>query len=139
MFRFNRLLCGLVVCGTVAVAFGAAVKIKAFTPVGNGAIESPDGDGMAILNYHPGNDTTEIQFAITDFRPNTVYGVKLESDFGGFSAPEAIATNVVGNGTYHHTIPFDRTGNPSVTIYVWDGDTNTIFDVSADEIRATGN
>ncbi|UCC29161.1 MAG: hypothetical protein JSU86_13275 [Phycisphaerales bacterium] len=142
MFRFNRLVCVLLVGTCVGVAFAAAVKIKAFTPEGvNGLAENPYCDGMAVLNHHPGNNATEVQVAVTDFLPDTVYGVMLEAGgfCGGFSNPEAFMTNANGNGHYHHSVPYDCSQAPVITIYRWDGDVNSIWDVSEDEIRAVGS
>lgn len=142
MSRFNRLVCVLLVGSCVGVAFAAAVKIKAFTAEGvNGLAENPYCDGMAVLNHHAGNNSTEVQVAVTDFLPDTVYGVKLEADgfCGGFSNPEAFMSNANGNGHYHHSVPYDCTQAPVITIYRWDGDVNSIWDVSEEEIRAVGS
>ena len=140
MFKFNRLVCVLLVGTCVGVAFAAAVKIKAFTPAGPGLIDNPDCDGMAILNYHPGNNATELQVAVTDFLPDTLYGLKLEAGgiCGGFSNPEAFMTNVNGNGHYHHSAPYDCTEAPVITIYIWDGEIGSEWDVTVGEIRAVG-
>lgn len=117
---------------------GGPVKIKAFIPEGPGITENNDGDGLAILNFKQNRNETQFEIAITDFLPNTVYGVKLDSDLGGFSSPTAITTNSCGSGRFDFKLPFDRTSNPIVYIYRWDGDTDTVDDVSDDEIRASG-
>ena len=112
MFKFNRLVCVLLVCSLVGVALAKAVKIKAFDWV---HVENPDGDGMAIANYHPGNTNTEITAAITDFLPNTDYYLAVEPGLSG--AP--VTTNVAGNATTHAFTGFDICITGGVTFTVW--------------------
>ena len=103
MFKFNRIVWVLALGVVVSMAYGAALKIKDLVPVGLGAIESPDADGMAIMNYHPGHTDTEVQIAVTDLLPNTDYRVAVVPGIlGGY-----ITTNVSGNGHYHGTISTD--------------------------------
>jgi hypothetical protein len=126
------------------------VKIKAITPY-NG--ESSDADGMAILNYHNGNNLTEVQVAITDFTPGVTYGVVVSgvNDFGDrqrcFDYSAAITANPAGNGAFHGTCPSgegDLSADPIVIIYVDDGDQRFGGDWSAPdpetdyEIRGIG-
>lgn len=103
MFKFNRLVCVLLVCAVVAVAYGKAIKIKAISPVGLGVIENPDADGMAVLNYHQGNNSTESTVAITDFLPDTEYGITVVALGGGATT---VTTNAAGNANWHAV--FDR-------------------------------
>ena len=58
MIKFRRLVCLALVCAMVGVAYGAATKIGSFCPR-NG--ENPSADGMAILNYVPGDNRTIVQ------------------------------------------------------------------------------
>ncbi|MCH8807106.1 MAG: hypothetical protein IH986_13595 [Planctomycetes bacterium] len=75
----KRLAIAVVACACVAVAFGAARKIKLFVP--NPIFESADADGMAILNFIPGgntgNERTSFQLILSDFQPNTDYDLLL--------------------------------------------------------------
>ncbi len=136
----SSMYCAFLVLLCAAVTFGAAVKVRAIPAAGvNGLAENPDADGMAILNYHSGNNATEVQVIISDFLPNTTYGVKVEGGISGFSDPIAITTNAKGNGNYHNSTNFDITTNATVTIYIWDGDIDSIFEISADELRAEGS
>ena len=122
MFRFNRLALMLGVCAWVGIALGAAIKIKSLTPIGEGVAESPDGDGMAIMNYHQGNNATEITVAITDFLPNTDYFVTVNPGIIRASLP----TNSSGNANTHESIDFDICKyEPEVCVFIWrddDGD-----------------
>jgi hypothetical protein len=116
MFKFNRLVCMLAVCAVVGVAFGAALKIKAITPVGDGVTENPDGDGMVIMNYHPGHDQTEITAAITDFVPDRDYKVSV---IPGLTF--SVTTNPAGNANDHGFFNGDicEYNEYGVTVVVW--------------------
>jgi hypothetical protein len=71
MFKFRRLVCLALVCALVGVAYGAAVKIRSFTPF---APEPATADGIGILNYtSPVDDRTLIQIVLNGFTPNTIY------------------------------------------------------------------
>jgi len=121
MSRFHRIVWVLAVCACAGVAFGAAIKIKALTLTAVGEAESPEGDGMAIMNYNQGNEQTEVTVAITDFMPDTNYQISV--DYGIYAAP--VTTNASGNANYHGTITFDVCAyEPEVCVYVWidDGD-----------------
>ena len=97
MFKFNRLVCVLLVGSCVAIAYGKAVKVTGLTPV---SPESADADGMAILNYHPGHDRTEVQVALTGFEVYTDYEVLVS---GAGVVNLIITTNAAGNGSGHKT------------------------------------
>ena len=134
MFRFNRLVCVLAVCAVVGVAFGAAVKIKAITPVGEGVTENPNGDGMVIMNYHPGHNRTEITAAITDFLPDTDYKVDVIP-----GVTFSVTTNPAGNANDHGALSFDicKYNEYGVTVVVWrDLDGNGFWEEG--ETRAEG-
>ena len=114
MFKFRRWVCLALVCAMVGVAYGAARKIRSFTPY---APESVDADGMAILNLSSGNNfgsdvKTILQLVLSDFTPNTTYHIGLippgVSPFpdgngqvpgAGIGAP--ITTDEHGNATSH--------------------------------------
>ena len=103
MLRFNRLVLVLGICLCVGAALGAAIKIKGLTPVGLGVNENPEGDGMAILNYHQGNNQTEVTVAITDFIPETDYHITVFP--GTDDAP--VTTNPAGNANTHQVVDYD--------------------------------
>ena len=108
MFKFRRLLCAVLVCALVGVAYGAARKIKSFTTCGlavPACAEPADADGMAILNVHDGTGQ-EVQLMVTGFMANTLYVVHLfHPDFPGNEPEEGtFITNEVGNGTFHRDI-----------------------------------
>jgi len=134
MFKFNRVVCALAVCAIVGVACGAAIKIKALTLTDLGMAESPEADGMAIMNYNQGNEQTEVTVAITDFMPDTFYYIAVEPGIGG--AP--VTTNSSGNANYHGVIGWDVCAwEPQVCVYVWiDGNGDMLFQEG--EKRAAG-
>ena len=129
MFRFSR-----VVCALVGASFGAAIKIKGLVLTDVGLAESPEGDGMAIMNYNQGNEQTEVTVAITDFLPDASYLISV--DFGVYAAP--MTTNASGNANFHGTVGFDVCAfEPQVCVYVWiDDNSNAVRDDL--EIRASG-
>ena len=74
----------MAVCMCVGSAFGAANKIRYFTPSPVQVAESvaalgaeADPDGMAILNYAAGADKTIVQVIVSDMTPNLTYHVRL--------------------------------------------------------------
>ena len=75
MFKFRRLLCAVLVCALVGVAYGVTVKLKAFENVA----EPGEGDGMAIMNYNQGQDETINQIILSGLIPNTAYVVVVEA------------------------------------------------------------
>jgi len=89
----------------VAIAYGKAVKVTGITPTPESP-ESADADGMAILNYHPGQDLTEVQVALTGFMPYTDYKVLVS---GAGVVNIIITTNAAGNGSGHNTGVGDMT------------------------------
>ncbi len=137
MFRFNRVVCALLVCGCVGFAYAKAIKVVSLTPVGAGVTESPDADGMAILNYNVGQTRTEVQLTITDFLPNTEYTADVLA-IGGPSL--RFTTNARGDGQGHSVAATDITDNGNacayVTIYI---DTNNNFFPEEEEKRAVGS
>ena len=137
MLRFNRLVCVVAVCLVVGVAFGAAIKIRAITPYEGTEEALAGGDGMAILNYHPGNNKTEATVAITDFVPGATYGAYLNPG-GGVNLPEV--ANPSGNANWHGTYNFDLClwNEDGITVYIWrDANGNLLPDLP-DEVVAEG-
>jgi len=109
MFRFRKVLCIVLVCALVGVAYGAARKIRTFTTcseVVTACAESPDADGMAIFNIHDGTGQ-EVQLMVTGFTPDTEYVVRLfdpRATPGNEPEQGTFITNGVGNGTFHRDI-----------------------------------
>lgn len=104
MFKFNRLVCAVLVCTCVAIAYGAATKIRSFVPQG---LENPEADGMAILNYASGQDETIVQIILSGFTHDTAYDVVfvspthlLQPKFLG-----QLITDKHGHGNLHATLP----------------------------------
>jgi hypothetical protein len=138
MFRFNRLVCALLVCSCVGFAYAKAIKVVALTPVGAGVTESPDADGMALLNYNPGQTRTEVQVSLTDFQANTEYTVDVLTVYGGPTL--RMITNARGNAQGHAIAITDITdgGNATaeVTVYI---DSNDDYFPTEEEKRAVGS
>lgn len=133
MFRFSRIVVVLAVGAIVGVAFAKAIKVKAFDWVHE---ENPDGDGIAIANFHEGNNQTEITAAITDFLPDTDYMIAVRPGLDG--AP--VTTNAAGNANAHASPNFDICGFPGdVCFIVWrDLDGDTFRAPNGSENRAVG-
>ena len=68
MFKFRRLLCAVLVCALVGVAYGAATKIRSFTTWN----EPPGADGMAIMNVADSQGMV-LLIIVSGFTPNTQY------------------------------------------------------------------
>jgi len=135
---FLRVLAISAVVSLVAVAQANLTRINEIVPTNDGAVESPDGDGLAILRYKRGD--TDVHVLLKDFLPNTTYGVKIESSGGEYSNPLALTTNSSGNGVLRVLIVGqDLTGGVTLLVYIWDGDVDNIIDVSAAELRAIGS
>lgn len=138
MIRFNRMVCVLLVCGCVGLVYAKAIKVVSLDAVGAGIAESPNADGMAILNYNVGQTRTEVQVALTDFVPDTEYTVDVLTIFGGPTF--RITTNARGNGQGHAVAIQDITDSGTacadVTVYI---DANNDFFPQDDEKRATGS
>jgi 2',3'-cyclic-nucleotide 2'-phosphodiesterase (5'-nucleotidase family) len=130
----------LVVCGLTA-GVQAAPTISyfyAFQAVGHGLTENPHILSQAIVAYFPANDTTYGTLAARRLLPNTTYGVLIEGDQGGQSDPVAFTTDSHGRGSYSTNFLQDGATGAHVTIYIWDGDVETIDIVTPDEARAEG-
>lgn len=139
MLRFNRVLCVILVCAGVGAAYAAVVKIKDLHPAGIGLIQNPNADGMAILHYKQQSGFTDVNVVITDFLPNTVYGVCLSP---GGQVSGTIETNESGNGHIHDdTFAGDITAGGCVTVTIFVG---TLFEgdcdqMTPDQVRAVGS
>ena len=136
MFRFNRLVCVLLVGSVAAVAYGKALKVTELVPVG---AENATADGMAILNYNAGQSRTEVQVAITDFLPDREYMINVGTVYGHVSA--TVMTNASGNAHAHRIAATDITDGASVCAYVnvfFDADGDSWYSEGIDELRASG-
>lgn len=72
MLRSNRILCAVLVCTVVGVAFAGARRITSFETFDP---EPAAADGMAVINYVSGQDRTVVQVILSDFTPNESYVV----------------------------------------------------------------
>lgn len=138
MFRFNRLVCVVVICALAGFAYSKAVKSKDLTAAGLGGDVNPDVDGMIIMNHHDSSTpTTEVQIKATGLAPQTMYGVQVHP---GFTDAFAFTTSTSGNGAYHNTVSLgmDLTEYMVVKIFVWDGVGQNMDEVTYQELRAYG-
>lgn len=142
MFKFNRLVCAVLVCTCVAIAYGAATKIRSFVPQG---FENPEADGMAILNYASGQDETIVQIILSDFTPEIAYDVVFVSPTHLFEPKEfgVLITDKHGHGNLHVTIsaPLSPPAPPGengdwtdANIEIW----INLGTIDPDELRAVG-
>lgn len=136
MFKFNRLVCVLLVGSVVAVAYGKALKVTELVPAG---AENTTADGMAILNFNQGQSRTEVQVAITDFLADTEYMINVGTIYGTVSA--TVMTNASGNAHAHRIAASDITDGGSacadVTVF-FDENGDNWYSEEIDELRATG-
>ena len=153
MIKFRRLLCVVLVCALVGVAYGAARKIRSFTPMG---AENATADGMAILNLADGGvdgARTIIQVVLSDFTPDTTYIVGIvppwapspypdeigQFPYGVWPFIDAITTDQNGNGTLHVQVPGDMSlSNIAVYLYLRDAD-GVVSAPPGGFLRALGN
>lgn len=149
MFKFNRVVCGLLVCGCVAVVLAKPIKIFSLDPT---ARESVDADGMGLLNVvkDPGNTHTLAHLTLTDFTPNACYAALFftESDclpgrqLGPTIGPaQGLITNAAGNAHGEGGSGFgDATcdGTACIDLEVWfDPNCDGLVDEDG-ELAATG-
>jgi len=136
MIRFRRLLCAVLVCALVGVAYGAARKIGSFAPQGT---ELATADGMAILNFAQGtggplgtNGKTIEHIMITGFTPFTSYDVEFRSPTqGSWFAGGILVTDERGDADFKGYLPGLDISDSDIYIYVNLGQTNQ-------ELRAIG-
>jgi hypothetical protein len=130
----------------VSAAYGAAVKIKTFDVFA--PEDTVNADGMAILNYVAGNDKTIVQLIVSDFTPDTVYGVLLTDGLLNLEIPDAFMADENGHGNFHEEIPSLDASGFDIELYVDDGVTCNLcvdgdrdgdgFVFEAGELRAIG-
>jgi len=134
MFKFRRLLCVVLVCALVGVAYGAARKIRSFSTFD----EPADADAMAIMNIADSQGTV-FQVIVTGFTPDTTYWIGRVDDGGDPNAcfpPDVISDPLVtdsnGDATWHvkHGTNFPWS---NIGIYVFNDQTVCY------ELRALGN
>ena len=128
MFKFRRLLCVVLVCALVGVAYAGARKIRSFTTWN----EPEDADGMAILNVADSQGLV-IQIIVSGFTPNTTYLAAVSDGGDNDYFLDVFTTDDNGNGRFHYKLstlfPW-----PNVRLYHCVGDTNPVC-----ELRAQGN
>ena len=138
MFKFNRLLCVVLVCALAGFAYSKAVKSKELIAAGLGGDLNPDVSGMIIMNFHDSaTPATEVVISVKGLAANTTYGVQIAP---GETNPLAFTTNEEGHGGYHAKVnfPFDISPWAVVRVFEWDGVLNTIGEVTYQELRAYG-
>lgn len=118
---------------TAAVA--VPVKIKSLLPVGVGLTECPGADGMAKLKFEEfvpefGGPGITIHVHLHNFKPNTTYGISVDTLHGAIDAGTAVTTNSGGNANWLVTIPCD--GQPadpvnSLVIVYRDSDSDSFW------------
>ena len=137
MFKFNRLVCVLLVCSLAGLALAKAIKIKEITPYAGTEEALAGADGMAIFNYHDGqnnNSNTEVTVAITDFIPGETYGAFVTPG-GGVNVPEV--ANPAGNATFHGFYTFDLClwNDVGITVVIWrDANENLLPDLPEEAV-----
>jgi len=116
---------------SASLAYAGANKIDSFTPV-NG--ENATADGMAILQYHPGQDESSVLIILNGFAPNTSYDFQLDSPTqGAVAAYDVLRSDEFGN--VH--LKFKFTGNFSDADILVYNSADTYF--TEDELRAIGS
>ena len=152
MFKVRRFVCLALVCALVGVAYGAARKIRSFTPMG---AELATADGMAILNFADSailnGGKTILQVVVSGFTPNTTYSVgvclpyftcivdEIGQTNGAWIIHNALTTDDDGSGTFHYEFPGDYSSS-NVALYIYLRDAEGV--VSAPPggfLRALGN
>ena|GEM_PF-4653365 len=122
----KRLTCVVVVLACVGIAYGAANKIRYFTPEPVQVAESvaalgpdADPDGMAILNYASGADKTIVQIIVSDMTPNLTYSVRLTDGVSGdIVVPDAFTTDEEGHGPFHQEFPGVDISDRDIELFV---------------------
>ena len=106
-----------------------------FSPAGAlGATENPDVDGVAMVRYSATSGFTSVRVLIRGLQGQSTYGVLVGESFVEVNA---IQTNPAGNGNYFTEFPSQVfPAEPEIQIFKYDGDPNSIFDVTNDELRA---
>ncbi len=119
MSKLNRLGAVLLLVALVGVAWGGVSKIPSFVVeqnfedcFGAGSFSlhyDPAADGMAILNYVPGTDTTIVQVILSDFTPGPLVINELIVSLGHDEGLDVgrFRVGAQGNGHFHGEMPGD--------------------------------
>lgn len=109
----------------------------------NGPTENPHVNGVTKIKYVASTGMSHLDLKIHNLRPNTLYGVKMDGDGAGFSAPQAFTTDSHGRGDFDFDAPGIAAPNTFVQVYIWDGFQgppidagDDIFTVTDGELRA---
>ena len=124
MLKFRRLLCVVLVCALVGVAYGAARKISSFAPQGS---EPATADGMAIFNFAQGtggpngtNGKTILNIMITGFTPFTTYDVEFRSPTqGSWISGGVLVTDEDGDAKFKDEFPMLDISDSDIYIYLY--------------------
>lgn len=126
----KKVVCVVTVLACTTLAYAAANKISSFTPV-NG--ENATADGMAILQYHPGQDESNVMIILSGFTPSTKYDFELVSpSHGSVAALDVLETDEEGNAHFQIAFTGDFTDS-DILIYLSEDP-----EFSEDELRAVG-
>ncbi len=129
----------LAVCGCFGAAIATGVQhFRVFLPQGFGICENLFVSGNCTITYDADADVSHVVINMRHLQPNTTYGVDIDGDGSGFNDPIGMTTDSLGRATYTHDVFQDATPDTICKIYIWDGDVDTIDDVSDMEIRAVG-
>ncbi len=136
----------VVLCAAAGILAGLCpVRIRSLLPVGDGATENPSADGMAKLSFiesvpeFNGLPGTQVHVHLYHFKPNTVYGVIVDTGFGGWDQPGAITTNAAGNGNWSLTFPSSAPPDPlNSVVFVYEDEMGGSAGFEAGEERAMG-
>lgn len=131
-------------CAATAVVAVTPVKIRSLLPTcGAGYMENPSGDGMAKLKFKEfvpefGGPGIEIHVHLHHFKPNTVYGIVMQTVSAEIDSSTAVTTNCAGNANWNVTIPSSQPADPvnSLVVIYRDCDGDNFW--TPDEERAMG-
>jgi hypothetical protein len=134
-------------CACFVAALGAAnppIVFGGFAAAGtSGPTENPRVNGVCKIKYNSRLAVSHLDLKIHGLLANTLYGVKMDGDGAGFSAPQAFTTDCHGRGNFDFDAPGQAAANTFVQVYIWDGtqgypvDTgDDIFTVTDGELRA---
>jgi hypothetical protein len=108
-----------------------------FRPAGwGGLFENILVRGSVDLSYSDDTGVTNVDLNVAGLRPNTTYSILIDGDGSGGAFPNAFTTNWFGRADWNFELLGPTADNAGVTIFRWDGDEETLFEVSNVEIRA---
>jgi hypothetical protein len=142
--RCSLLSLAAVSCVALAPTARAAdlYLFPAFVPAGAGMQLNHKVNGVGFLLYNGTEGTTTVFVDVKKLEPNTTFGIKFGFDDSGASNPQAFSSGSSGRVTYvenYNTVLDPNAGGPvRMLIYVWDGDFETVDDVTPAELRAAG-